>query len=117
MRAGADSSCSESGAFVIDTAEECLVAAAELGITRRTLEGTHDNSERPAGCFVYTHGNGLTSGWLLEFNLNLGSPDAGRWSDTYPICRRHGKPPSHLQLVFLHAPQCEPWELPGYNEW
>ena len=101
MRAGADSSCSESGAFVIDTAEECLVAAAALGITRHTLEGTHDTSDRPAGCFVYTHGNGPTSGWLLEFNLNLGSPDAGRWSDTYPICRRHaghGKPPSHLQL-------------------
>ena len=117
MRAGTDSSCPDSGAFVIDTAEECLVAAAAVGITNRTRGETHDTDERPAGCFVYTNQNGPTSSWLIEFNLNLGSPDTGRWSDTYPICRRHGKPPSHLQLVFLHAPQCEPWELPGYNEW
>ena len=117
MRAEADSSCSESFAFVIDTAEECLVAAAALGITSRTREETHDTDGRPAGCFVYTDRDGPTSSWLIEFNLNLGSPDTTRMWDTYPICRRHGKPPSHLQLVFLHAPQCEPWELPGYNEW
>ena len=88
FQASAGSSCSESGGAVIDSSEECLVAAAGLSHSTRDVNSGLDTDERPPGCFLHT---ALGTATQIEFNANLNSPDTGRWPDTSPICQRVGE--------------------------
>ena len=77
--------CSDFNFSIVDTEQECLQAAAEMGFGVSSIWQHHSSTARSAGCMDYTGGN---ASHKMEFNSDLSSTwTDSNWTNLYQICK------------------------------